>query len=56
MSHITQYLIQQIARSVLSNSFSFTALAHVSTSKGASSGRYIQRHTNTTNSFKDVPV
>jgi hypothetical protein len=53
---IIQYLIQQIAQSEINNRLSLIFLLHVSTSTGSSSERYIQRHTSTADSVKDVCV
>jgi hypothetical protein len=55
-SCVVQYLIQQIRQSVINNHLSLMSLLHVSTSTKSSSGRYIQRHTSTANSVKDVCV
>jgi hypothetical protein len=51
-----QYLKQQIVQSVINNNLSLMFLLHVSTSTRSSSERYIQRHTSTANSVKDVCV
>jgi len=55
---IMQYLIQQIAQSVIHNHLSLMFILHVSTSTRSSSGRYthIQSHTSTANSVRDVHV
>jgi hypothetical protein len=51
---IIQYLIQQIAQSMINNLLSLMFLLHVSTFTKSSSGRYRQRHTRTAKSVKDV--
>jgi hypothetical protein len=53
---IIQYLVQQIAQSIINEHLSVMFLLHVSTSTRSSSGRYIQRHTSTVDFVKDVRV
>ena len=54
--NIIQYLRQKIVQSVINNHVLLMFLLHVSTSVRSSSGGYLQWHTSTANSVKDMHV